>query len=111
VALADYPHAWGFLFDVRHPTLYGGSGVAWSYRALAALADAPGARDAAGERRPLLVAGGIDPANAARAARESGAWGLDVCSGVESAPGVKGTHLLDRLFQEVRHHGAIPSPA
>ena len=48
---------------------------------------------------------------AARAARESGAWGLDVCSGVESAPGVKGTHLLDRLFQEVRHHGAIPSPA
>jgi phosphoribosylanthranilate isomerase len=111
VALDDYARAWGFLFDVHHPTLYGGSGVTWSYGALRALAEMPGGRDADGRRRPVLVAGGIDPSNAARAARESGAWGLDVCSGVEAAPGIKGAHLLARLFQEVRHHAAIPSPS
>lgn len=94
--LAAYPEAWGFLFDVRHPALFGGTGDSWSWASLRPLA-----ASAAGRGRPLLVAGGIRLGNAARALAESGAAGLDVCSGVESAPGVKDPLLLRQLCAEV----------
>lgn len=94
-ALVDpYPDAWGFLFDVRHERLYGGTGSGWRYGALA--------RVTAACPRPLLVAGGVHPGNARAALEASGASGVDVCSGVESAPGVKDPLLLARLMAEVR---------
>lgn len=102
--LAAYPHAWGFLFDVRHPTLAGGTGEAFDWRLVAAVD-----RAALGGR-PLLVAGGIRPGDARRALAESGADGVDVASGVESAPGVKDSVLIARLIQEVRD-GANERPA
>ncbi|HEX9167766.1 MAG TPA: phosphoribosylanthranilate isomerase [Roseiarcus sp.] len=40
-------------------------------------------------RRPWLLSGGLDPDTVERAIAESGARGVDVSSGVESAPGVK----------------------
>lgn len=90
---AAHPAAWGFLVDVRHESLHGGTGRSWSWDAVAG-ADAGG--------RPLLVAGGIRPDNAAAALAASGAAGLDVCSGVESAPGVKDRALLEGLFRAAR---------
>lgn len=89
---AAYPGVWGHLYDLRHERLYGGTGRSWDYRALAGAA--PGSR--------VLVAGGIGPGNARRALAESGAAGVDVCSGVESAPGVKDPVLLERLVRAVR---------
>lgn len=89
--LAAHPAAWGFLFDVRHESLYGGTGESWRWSAVAGL----------GDPRPRLVAGGIGPQNARRALAESGAAGVDVCSGVESAPGVKDRALMARLFAEL----------
>ncbi len=88
----DYPEAWGFLFEGRHPSLYGGTGESWSYQRLASIET----------DRPVLVAGGIRPGNARRALELSGASGLDVCSGVESEPGVKDPVLLSKLFAELR---------
>ena len=84
-----YPDVWGFLVEPRRPG-YGGSGEAWDY---------------AGARlpetgRPLFVAGGITPENVREAA--AGAWGVDVCSGVESEPGVKDAGRMKRLFSELR---------
>jgi phosphoribosylanthranilate isomerase len=90
-AVAAYPAAWGFLVDVRDPAAWGGTGRAWDWSAAAPLVLA-----AAG--RPVLVAGGVRPANAGAALRASGAAGIDVCSGVEAAPGVKDPHRLRLLF-------------
>lgn len=90
--LARYGRVWGFLFDVPHGNLYGGTGVSWQYGTLAGV----------GTDKPVLVAGGIRPDNARRALEVSGAAGLDVCSGVESSPGVKDPKLMERLIAEVR---------
>ena len=62
-----------------------------------------------GDRAPVgvFVAGGIGPDNVARLlARRP--WGIDVCSGVERAPGIKHSGLLDALFDAIRD--ALPHP-
>jgi phosphoribosylanthranilate isomerase len=92
-ALAPWDGFWGFLIDARHGALYGGTGLAWQFGEVA--------RMAAGRR--VFVAGGLGPDNVQQAAAASGAYGLDVCSRVESAPGIKDRALLERLFEEVRH--------
>lgn len=88
--LAGYPGVWGFLLDARHNDLLGGTGESWRWSRLAGLA--------AG--RPIFLAGGIRPGNV-RAAAATGADAIDVCSGIESAPGQKDRRLLERLFEEL----------
>lgn len=90
--IARYPDVWGFLLDVPHGALYGGTGVSWQYENAAGMAT----------DKPVLVAGGIRPGNARNALDASGAAGVDVCSGVESSPGVKDPDLIRRLIAEVR---------
>lgn len=51
---------------------------------------------------PLIVAGGIDPDNVLEALSRSGAWGVDVSSGVESSPGVKDAGLMEKLVAKAR---------
>lgn len=71
------------LIDAKPPKgadLPGGNGLAFDWTLLA------------GRKYwqvPWMLAGGLTPANAAEAARATGARQLDVSSGVESAPGVK----------------------
>ena len=97
--LAAWSAVWGVLIDAPHHRLYGGTGEAWDYETAAALAG-----------RRVFLAGGIGPDNARRAVEAARPWAIDVCSRVESAPGIKDAKLLRRLFQEVRH-GDTPSPA
>jgi phosphoribosylanthranilate isomerase len=96
--LAAWSEAWGVLIDAPHRALYGGTGEEWDYGATAALAG-----------RRLFLAGGIGPDNARRAVEAARPYAIDVCSRVESAPGIKDLELLRRLFQEVRH-GETPTP-
>ncbi len=75
-------HADHLMFDAKPPkgsALPGGVGASFDWSML-------GGRMFA---RPWFLAGGLNPANAAEAARISGAPLLDVSSGVESSPGVK----------------------
>lgn len=89
---------WGFVVDSRHPTLYGGSGESWNF---ASMNDPSLAEKLRGER--VLIAGGIDPDNVQQAAGSARPWGLDLCSGVEAAPGKKDPALMRRFFEEIRH--------
>jgi phosphoribosylanthranilate isomerase len=101
--LDRYPGVWGFLFDSARarsslgagpePESYGGTGVPWAWEEAGVLP--------AG--RPLLVAGGIRPGNIAELLARLSPWGIDVSSGVESAPGRKDPSLLERLFEEIDH--------
>jgi phosphoribosylanthranilate isomerase len=97
--LAAWSAVWGVLIDAPHRGLYGGTGEAWDYEAAIGLAG-----------RRVFLAGGIGPDNARRAVEAARPWAIDVCSRVESAPGIKDPELLRRLFQEVRH-GETQSPA
>jgi phosphoribosylanthranilate isomerase len=90
--LARFPSVWGYLVDTPNPKLFGGTGVVWDWQSLRAVRSP----------RPLLVAGGISAENARQALAESGATGLDVNSGVESAPGIKNAAKLQRLFEELK---------
>ena len=85
--------AWAWLFDAPHGSLFGGTGKSWNYQAVAGIA---------GERR-VFVAGGLGPDNVRQAIAASRPYAVDVCSRVESAPGIKDPELLLRLFQEVRN--------
>jgi indole-3-glycerol phosphate synthase/phosphoribosylanthranilate isomerase len=53
------------------------------------------------ELETALLAGGLNPGNA-RAASQVGAWALDVCSGVEAAPGYKDHAKLGAFFEALR---------
>lgn len=98
-AVAGFDDVWGFLFDYRHPRLYGGSGESWDFETLNALADGEQRRTIHG--KPTFIAGGLGPANVRAAVAASYPWGIDVCSGVEATPGRKDPELLRRLFAEI----------
>jgi len=83
------------LLDTHVDGRFGGSGYAFPWEL---------AGEAARELGPgpaFLVAGGIGPGNARKALARSGAWGVDVSSGVESSPGVKDHGLMERLVAQV----------
>ena len=70
------------LVDAKPPrdaALPGGNGLSFDWRLIA------------GRRWPVpwMLAGGLTPENVAQAIALTGAWQVDVSSGVESAPGVK----------------------
>ena len=62
--------------DAAHP---GGNGLAFDWSLITGL----------DLSIPSMVSGGLDPANVAEALRRTGAQGVDVSSGVETAPGQK----------------------
>ena len=51
---------------------------------------------------PAFVAGGLDPENVGEVIRRLRPEGVDVASGVESAPGIKDRRKLERFFEAVR---------
>lgn len=81
------------LFDARPPKgaeLPGGNGVPFDWRILD------------GHRGDYFLSGGLTPENVGAAIRLLDPPGLDVSSGVESAPGVKDVALIAAFFAAVR---------
>ena len=93
-ALEKYPDAFGFLFDAADgaPGQYGGTGR---------LADWGVAQQAARGQR-IILAGGLTADNVAAAILQVRPYGVDVASGVESAPGTKDHDQLREFVREAR---------
>ena len=81
-----------FLVDAAVKGVYGGSGVTADWNGAAELA----------KKYPLLLAGGLTPENVADAVARVRPWGVDVASGVESAPGEKDTGKMSAFVKAVR---------
>jgi phosphoribosylanthranilate isomerase len=73
------PHVDGILLDTAKAGMLGGTGQAFDWSVLEGMES----------RVPLVVAGGLTPANVGELVRLARPWGVDVSSGVEAAPGEK----------------------
>lgn len=80
------------LVDAAVKGAYGGTGVTADWSGAAELA----------KKYPLLLAGGLTPGNVAEAIGRVKPWGVDVASGVESAPGEKDAGKMARFVREIR---------
>jgi phosphoribosylanthranilate isomerase len=81
------------LIDAHHPQLHGGTGQT---------CDWPTARATVPFARFLILSGGLDAENVSKAIAAVGPHAVDVCSGVESAPGVKDHRAMERFIAAVQ---------
>jgi phosphoribosylanthranilate isomerase len=83
------------LIDARRAGRYGGTGQSPPWDVVA--------RDyRRGMWPPLLLAGGLTPANVAEAIARVRPWGVDTASGVESAPGRKDAEMVRAFVRAAR---------
>ena len=95
----DFAEVWKATYDADFPAArlvcdapQGGSGRFGNHARAAELA----------KIRPVMLAGGLTPANVAAVVAAVRPAGVDVASGVESAPGVKDRKKLEALFNELK---------
>jgi len=81
------------LLDAKVPGVRGGSGHAFDWSILNALP----------RTKPIVLAGGMKPDNAAEAVRAVHPDWIDTASGVEFAPGVKDPARIAALIESVRN--------
>jgi phosphoribosylanthranilate isomerase len=94
-AVQQYPGA-RILVDTKLPGAIGGSGRSFDWALVQGLA----------KERSIIVAGGLDSGNVARAIELVDPFGVDVASGVESAPGIKDPDELRAFIRSAKSaHG------
>ena len=49
----------------------------------------------------MILAGGLTPENVVEAVEKVKPWGVDVCSGVESKPGIKDMRLVEKFINKI----------
>ena len=93
---AAWPAAERYVVDAAALGLYGGTGSVADWTGAAALA----------VRRVVMLAGGLTPENVGAAVEAVRPAGVDVASGVESAPGRKDHEKLRRFIEAAREVAA-----
>jgi phosphoribosylanthranilate isomerase len=99
-AIDRWPPETMVLLDAHDPVRRGGTGRTIDWARAASVA----------ARRPIVLAGGLNPDNAAEAIERVRPYGIDVSSGVEVTPGVKDHGRLQRLFDSIRELRSRQSP-
>jgi len=86
----EYTDASALLLDSHPAGGVGGTGVVfdWSLISQSSL--------------PLVLAGGLEPANVRQAIERLKPWAVDVSSGVETAPGIKSEALMRKFIEEAK---------
>jgi phosphoribosylanthranilate isomerase len=90
-ALRGYP-ADAYLLDAAVPGMAGGTGIAWNHHLLVGVS----------LDRPVILAGGMRPTTVAAAITATRPHGVDVASGIESAPGIKDPALMAAFLSACR---------
>ena len=94
-------HMWpadvSLLLDASDPVRRGGTGVRIDWSRAAAVA----------RQRPIVLAGGLTPQNVEEAVRIVRPYGVDVSSGVESAPGIKDLEKVSLFIASARRAFAL----
>jgi phosphoribosylanthranilate isomerase len=85
------------LVDASVKGSYGGTGVTADWKRAAELA----------MKYPLLLAGGLTSENVAEAVKQVKPWGVDVASGVESAPGEKDPKKMKAFVHAIREEAKV----
>lgn len=94
-ALQAYPHPDSppaLLLDAWKPGEFGGTGVTGDWAIARSLS----------VQVPLLLAGGLHPANVGEAIGQVRPWGVDVASGVEASPGRKDPQKMAAFVDAAR---------
>ncbi len=86
-----YAGARGILLDAYRPGVPGGTGETFDWE-----------RIPADRNLPLILAGGLDPANVGEAVRRVRPWAVDVSGGVEAQKGIKDAAKMAAFIDEVR---------
>ena len=89
--LSDYPVS-SFLLDTFSEDQYGGTGKVFDWN-MAYSAKKYG---------PIILAGGLTPINVRQAIQRIQPYGVDVCSGVESQPGIKDHKKMKAFLKNVK---------
>ncbi|MEX0951404.1 MAG: phosphoribosylanthranilate isomerase [Gammaproteobacteria bacterium] len=87
-----YPNACGILADTYSAAAQGGTGETFDWSLLPPRLD-----------KPLILAGGLTPANVADAVRRVRPFAVDVSGGVEAGKGIKDTAKITAFVNEVQH--------
>jgi phosphoribosylanthranilate isomerase len=99
------PNVDAILVDSRTASAVGGTGQAYDW-----VAARQAIFGAAGQAK-LVAAGGLTPENVAEAIATLHPWGVDVVSGVESAPGQKDAAKVREFIQKARAAGIAEDEA
>lgn len=91
---AKYPDARGFLLDAVHQGQFGGTGQTFDWALVPQSFS-----------RPIILAGGLNPANVEEGICQLKPVAVDVSSGVESSPGIKDHDKMQRFIEVAKAAG------
>lgn len=93
--IQKFPADGTFILDTYVKDIAGGSGEKFDWSIAATLVSE--------QHGNIIVAGGLDCSNVVAALEQTEPYGVDVCSGVESSPGVKDAGKLKDFFRQVQN--------